>query len=172
MRTTGYFRIEIEHLLSALTPENRLACEISMTTGLRISDVLALKSSILSTDGRVSIREQKTGKRKAFRLTAEQMLRCRLFAGKVYIFENRLSANRHRTRQAVYKDLRRVRDVMRIKSVLAPHSLRKTFAIEMFEKYGSTKKVQRLLNHSNEAVTMLYIMGDELLRRKYGGVSK
>lgn len=32
------------HVLAALMPENRLAVEIAMSTGLRISDVLSIKT--------------------------------------------------------------------------------------------------------------------------------
>ena len=61
MRTDWLFKAELLHVLAALTPPNRLACEISLATGLRISDVLALTRD-QAVDGRFSIREQKTGK--------------------------------------------------------------------------------------------------------------
>ena len=53
-------RDELAHILAALTPANRLALEVSLATGLRIGDVLALKTAKLAQ--RVTVREQKTGK--------------------------------------------------------------------------------------------------------------
>ena len=49
---------EFEHLLAALMPPNRLACEVSACTGLRISDVLNLRTAKLAE--RFSVRELKT----------------------------------------------------------------------------------------------------------------
>ena len=42
MRSSWMPKGEMEHVLAALHPENRLACEISLLTGMRINDVLAL----------------------------------------------------------------------------------------------------------------------------------
>jgi len=42
MRSEWAPKGELEHILAGLSPENRLACEISLSTGLRINDVLAL----------------------------------------------------------------------------------------------------------------------------------
>ena len=61
MRSEWIEKGEMEHVLAALMPENRLACEISLATGLRINDVLSLKASDVKKQ-RFTIREQKTGK--------------------------------------------------------------------------------------------------------------
>lgn len=50
---------------------------------------------------------------------------------------------------------------------ISPHSLRKIYAVEEYEKSGGNlKKVKALLNHENEAVTILYAMANELNRKK------
>ena len=61
------------HVLAALMPENRLAVEIAMSTGLRISDVLSIKTEQirdkkgnLGGRNRITVRELKTGKTTAF----------------------------------------------------------------------------------------------------------
>lgn len=170
MRTDYIDQAELEHLLAALMPANRLALEISLATGLRISDVLNLRTDEVrnAKEGRLSIREMKTGKRRRFRLPAELQRRALALAGKVFIFENRLDWRRHRTRQAVYKDLRRAAELFRLSShlTIAPHSARKVWAVGQRRKHG-LGRVQQLLNHSSEAVTMLYAMADELTARKY-----
>ena len=50
-----------EHILSALMPPNRLALIVSLCTGLRIDDVLSLKTEQIKK-GRFTIKEMKTGK--------------------------------------------------------------------------------------------------------------
>ena len=51
MRSEWIPKGEIEHILAALMPENRLACEISLFTGLRINDVLSLKTAQVESNG-------------------------------------------------------------------------------------------------------------------------
>lgn len=156
---------EMEHILAALTAPNRLACEVSLATGLRIGDVLALKSGVLKNQ-RFTVWEKKTGKTRRVYLPRELWERCLEQAGKVYVFGGRLNGKSHRTRQAVYKDLRRAADLFRVKAHISPHSARKAFAVELYNKTGDLKRVQRLLNHADEAVTVLYAMADQVEKRK------
>jgi integrase len=150
------------HILSALMPENRLALLVSLSTGLRIDDVLHLKSEKLLQE-RFTVKEMKTGKTKRVRLPKALRVELLKRSGRFYVFENRLDPKKPRTRQAVFKDLKRACELFRVKGVnLSPHSARKIYSVEQFGRLGSVKKVQELLNHSNEAVTMLYAMSDEL----------
>lgn len=149
----------MEHILAALTPENRLACEVSLATGLRIGDVLSLKPDQVRRQ-RFTIKEQKTGKPRRVYLPlsiVEALLRQ---AGRFWVFEGRTDPKKHRTRQAVFKDLRRAAVLFRCRPNVSPHSLRKMYAVNYYHKSGSLAKVQKLLNHSSEAVTVLYAMAD------------
>lgn len=166
MRSEWVPRGEFEHILAALTPENRLACEVSLATGLRINDVLNLKPEQARRQ-RFTIREEKTGKTRTVRLPAELAKRCIACSGQHYVFECRTDGKRHRTRQAVYKDLKRVARLFRIHENVTPHSARKVYAVDEYERCGrDLKRVQRLLNHSSESVTMLYAMANIVGRRK------
>lgn len=165
MRSEWKPKGEIEHILAALTPENRLACEISLSTGLRINDVLNLKPCQVRK-GRFTVHEEKTGKSRSVRLTTDQISRAIACSGQHFVFENRLDGKRHRTRQAVFKDLKRVASAFNVKEHISPHSMRKIYAVEEYRRTGDLKRVQRLLNHSSEAVTMLYAMADVVRRRK------
>lgn len=171
MRSEYVFKNEVEHILAALMPENRLACEVSLATGLRIGDVLRLKTEDIQKE-RFSVQEQKTGKRRTVRLPVALRNRCAAFAGAVYVFTGRLDGRKPRTRQAVWKDLKRVQRLMRLDVNLTPHSMRKVFAVEEYHRSGDLKRVQKLLNHSNEAVTMIYAMADEQVKRLRGGSVK
>ena len=53
-----------------------------------------------------------------------------------------------------------------MKEQFSPHSLRKVFAVEEYLDCGDLLRVQKLLNHTSEAVTMLYAMAHVVKRRK------
>jgi integrase len=165
MRTEWLPKGEMEIILRALSAENRLACEISLATGLRINDVLALTPEKVRKQ-RFTLREEKTGKTRRIRLPAELVSRALALSGQHYIFEHRLNGRKHRTRQAVFKDLKKACANFGIKKNVAPHSLRKIYAVEEYELTGDLKKVQKLLNHSNEAVTMLYAMANSVRKKR------
>ena len=158
-------------LLTALMPPNRLALQLSLATGLRISDCLALRTDVLERTQRPTVTERKTHKRR--RVYVPTALRADLLrqAGRYYVFEGRLTETRPRTRAAVYKDLKRVARLYRLdgKAIslnIAPHSARKIYAVQDYHAHGSIERVQRLLNHSDEAVTMLYALADQLAKKK------
>lgn len=154
------------HLLAALTPENRLVLEVSLTTGLRLGDVLNLKTEHLKE--RMTVREQKTGKTRQVRLSKPLLERLIVHAGKIFVFPNRMDYKKPRTRQAVWKDLKRAARLFRIPAKLniAPHSERKIFAVGMYKRTCDIKRVKALLNHSSEAVTWVYAAADFMARRK------
>ena len=67
--TTEYLLNEqVERVLLLLTPVNRLVMRVALHTGLRISDVLSLKTEDLMRGPRWAITEQKTGKRRTIAL--------------------------------------------------------------------------------------------------------
>ena len=157
-----------EHLLAACTVQNREALRLSMDYGMRIGDVLRMPSSALSAPY-WSFREEKTGKRRRVALSEAHRRACASFAGKCYVFEHRLDVHRHRTRQAVWKDLKRIARMYRLCGI-SPHTMRKTYSVEAYRASGGDlKRVQRLLNHSDEAVTVLYALADELTLKQKGG---
>lgn len=161
---------EMQHLLAALMPANRLACEVSLATGLRIGDVLSLRPDDIKP--RPTITESKTGKSRRIYLNADLQKRLRQMAGRYWVFESRCDEHRHRSRQAVYVDLKRAAKLFRLPAalVVTPHSCRKIYAVGAYKRSGGKiAAVQRLLQHSHESVTMLYAMADALTQRKLDG---
>lgn len=158
----------LNHILFSLTELNQLACYVSLTTGLRIDDVLAIKTEQVKKGSRFTVTEKKTGKKR--RVSLGENLRTELLrvAGSVYVFEHRYDKNKHRTRQAVFKDLQKVCRFYRLPSQLqiSPHSFRKIYAVRQFKRTCTVGTVQKLLNHESEAVTLLYAMADEITARK------
>ena len=149
-------------------PANRLACEVSIATGLRIGDVLSITTEQVR-GGRWTVTESKTGKRRRVRLPVDLQRRILAQAGPIYAFSGRLDGRRHRTRQAVYKDIRRAAKAFRLQEHVSPHSLRKYYAVEQYKRTGGNlKRVQELLQHDSEAVTAIYALADALTAQRLG----
>ena len=164
MKTEYMREREVELVLSALTETNRLVMRTALHTGLRIGDVLALTPDKLKPH--FWITEQKTGKARQVGLPEPLLSDLRAHAGELWVFPGRNPAKPH-TRQAVWKDVKRAAAAFRLRQNVAPHSARKVYAVELLRKYGEIAKVKRALNHSSEAVTMIYAMADAQLEAKY-----
>lgn len=169
MTTEYLLRREMEHVLAALTPSNRLVCRVCLQTGLRVGDVVSLKTRDLK--GQFWIVESKTKKRRRVNLPRELLDQIRAQAGEVWAFPGH-KPGQHRTRQAVWADVKRAAKAFRIRQNIAPHSFRKVYAVELLRRCGDVKRVQRALNHSDCATTMIYVMAAELLETKRRGKSK
>lgn len=170
MRSGYIVREELGHVLGALMPPNRLACEISAATGLRLGDVLAMTRQQVEQGQRFTIHEQKTGKTRKVYIPKDLHARALQMAGHRFVFEGRLSGKKHRTRQAVYKDLMRAAALFRLKEHISPHTCRKVWAVNAYRNSGGDlRRVQKLLNHESEAVTVIYAMADRLAARRTGG---
>lgn len=163
MKTECMLQREVDLVLSALTPENRLVMRVALHTGLRIGDVLALKTSQLKPHFWVT--ESKTGKKRQVGLPEPLLSDLKKAAGEVWVFEGR-SPGKPRTRQAVWKDVKRAAKAFRLPANIAPHSARKVYAAELMERYGDLDKVRRALNHRSETITLIYALADQQRRAK------
>ena len=160
MKTEYLLQREVDLVLGLLTPQNRLVLRVLLHTGLRISDVLSLRTEQLKPNFWVT--EHKTGKRKQVGLPEPLLHDLLENAGKCWVFEG-ARPGRHRTRQAVWKDVKRAAAACRLTQNVAPHSCRKVYAVELLKKYGDIERVRRALNHGGLAVTMIYAMADQRL---------
>lgn len=165
LRTEYLLEREVERVLAALMPSNRLVIRVCLHTGLRIGDVLALRTEQLAS--RMWVTEAKTGKRKQIGLPGPLLDDLRANAGPVFVFPGRSDPNRHRTRQTVWKDVKRAAKAFRLPQNVAPHSFRKVYAVDLMRRYGDIERVKRALNHSSDVVTMVYALADLNLRAKY-----
>lgn len=164
MRSKAIEKTSLSVILRALMRENRLALEVSLYTGLRISDVLNIKTESLHKDKFV-VYEKKTGKRQTIRLPKKLKNELIAISGHLFVFQGRLNSRKPRTRQAVWKDLKRVAKAFRLNGGVSPHSMRKTYAVTLKEMGFSASKIQKALNHSEPCVTALYMYADELALR-------
>lgn len=150
-------------MLGLLTDENRLVMRLLLHTGIRIGDALALKPEQLKPN--FWITEQKTGKRRQIGLPEPLLADLRGNSGKYWVFPG-ADPRKHRSRQAVWKDVKRAASAARLTANAAPHSARKVYAVELLEKYGDIERVRRALNHSGLEVTLIYAMADKRLSAK------
>lgn len=154
----------IGHILYALTPENKLVCKVALETGLRIGDILSFRTADLNKQS-FTITEQKTGKKKRVRLRKALIAELLKISGENYVFEHRLDPEKHRTRQAVFADIKRASKLFRVKENISPHSLRKVYAVDLYKKTDDIKKVCEALSHDNELTTMIYALADIISRQ-------
>ena len=153
----------MDGILSMLTHENALVMRVALHTGLRVSDVLSLKTDSLKP--RFWVTEGKTGKRRQVGLPEPLLSDLKNSAGEHWVFPGK-KPEKHRSRQAVWKDVKRAAKAMRLAQNVAPHSARKVFAVELLQKYGDIERVRRALNHSSPAVTLIYALADKQLESK------
>lgn len=146
-----------------MTYDNALALRVSLETGLRIGDVLSLKPE--NIQGNIlHYTAQKTGKSGKKKIPADLMKKLLKVAGKEWIFEGR-SGEGHRTRQAVWKDVKRASKIVGVEGNMGCHSARKTYAVNLFQQNGLTE-VQKELQHDNSNTTFLYAYSDVLSNKK------
>lgn len=146
-----------------MTYENALALRVSLETGLRIGDVVSLKPDCVKGTT-LHYTAQKTGKAGKKTLSADLAKKLRRVAGKEWVFEGR-DSDKHRTRQAVWKDVKRAAQIAGVVGNMACHSARKTYAVNLFNSRGLTA-VQKELQHDNTSTTMLYAFSDMLSDKK------
>jgi len=83
-------------------------------------------------------------------------------AGSPWAFPSPTDPTKHRTRQAVWRDLKRVQRALRLPVNLGTHSARKTYAVHLMNQYGDIERVRKALNHDNATITVVYAMADIL----------
>lgn len=165
MQTEYLLKQEVDGVLRVLTPRNAIIMRVALHTGLRIGDVLALKTEQLKS--RFWIQEAKTGKARQVGLPEPLLSDVLHQAGEVWAFPGR-KPGKAQTRQAVWKDVKRAAKAFRLPQNVGPHSARKVFAVDLMDKYGDIDRVRRALNHGSVSVTLIYAMADKALMRKQG----
>ena len=163
MRTDYLIQREVDQVLDLLTPDNRLVMRVLLHTGLRIGDAMRLKPEQLKPN--FWITEMKTGKRRQVGLPEPLLSDLKEQSGKVWVFPG-ADPRRPRTRQAVWKDVKRAAAACRLTANAAPHSARKVYAVELLNRYGDIERVRRALNHGGIEVTLIYAMADKRLRAR------
>jgi len=149
-----------------MRPHNALALRVSLETGLRIDDVLGLHKNAVERSRSVVVHEKKTGKPRLVYLPRELREELLMLSGFYYVFRGLKSEQKHRTRQAVYIDMKKAAKALKMHPAhVSPHSARKTFAVKLFKKTKSLERVQKALNHENDKTTLYYAFSDKLRQK-------
>lgn len=168
MRSKYIKKSDIERLRAEVGKEAWLPLEVSLVTGLRIGDVVALKARQIARDADVYyIRyvAHKTGKAGSARLPEGLGKRLKARNGE-WLFPSPYNGTKcgHITRQAVWGRMKRAAARLGIDGAgVSPHSLRKNFAVALRHERG-LEAVREALQHSNDAVTRVYAYADTVLR--------
>lgn len=162
IRTDYLTMEELDHICAALVPQNALIVRVMLHTGLRVGDVLALRTDQIKRQ--FWITEQKTGKRRRVGLPDNMIREVLTQAGPEWAFPGRKPGT-HKTRQAVWQDIKRAAWAFRVPANAGTHSVRKTHAVEVYRK-GGIEAAMKDLNHDRPEVTMLYAMADALRSRQ------
>jgi integrase len=155
----------ISHLLERrYSKQMRFVWEIGINLALRVSDLLSIKFTDFA-DGRLIIKEGKTGKRAEIKVNPKtQMLINDIqlqHPHHVYLFQsyrNQRSINgpvRPLTRRSVSKAFELVSEELNIH--INSHSMRKTRGYHLYKKTNDIARVMIMLRHSSESTTLRYI---------------
>lgn len=149
---------EVRALRSHLTAAEWLPLWVAAETGLRIGDVVALRRASVKSDG-IHYRAQKTHKSGVAPISAA--LRRALGDRRGgWLFPSPYRAGAHLTRQAAWQRIKRAADRAGIDlDGCSPHSLRKSFAVELYREHGF-RAVQDALQHANAATSEIYAFAD------------
>ena len=141
--------------------ENILAMQTSLETGLRINDVLKIKRTDIVGNTLHYVAE-KTGKYGTKKLPKKLIDDLFSISGSVYIFSGKRNSHTHRTRQAVWSDIKKACGKLGIDPRgVSCHSARKTYSVNTLKQYGFSR-AQTELQHSRSDQTMLYVFSDIL----------
>lgn len=147
---------------------------LGINTGLRISDLLALKVSDVRGKSHIVITEQKTGKYKRFRINNDLQQHISKFTvdkdRAAYLFQSRRGTDRIHRVQA-WKILNAAAEEVGLEEI-GTHTLRKTFGYHFYKQYKDVAALQEIFNHSSPAVTMRYIgITQDIIDEKVDGFS-
>ena len=161
-----------QYLIGKANKRDYMLFVVGINIGLRCGDLLKLKvSDVMNTDKTfketVTVEEEKTSKTRTFKLntSAKESIELYLNSLKNYDFNDYLFKSRkgddHLRVDSVHKIIKTTLRELNIKGNYGTHSLRKTFSYHTYMNNSDNPRIlsvlQKLLNHSSEAVTLRYI---------------
>ena len=148
---------------------------LGINTGLRISDILALKwgnflnggGRLLKAGDQLNVVEIKTKKVKSFVINRSVAEALKLYHDSLAnvnpddpVFSSRKTDDgtlQPITRIAAWQMLNRYANMVGLNDGIGTHTLRKTFGYHLYKKGVALEYIQKMLNHSSPAVTLRYI---------------
>ncbi|MFW6071101.1 MAG: tyrosine-type recombinase/integrase, partial [Candidatus Bipolaricaulota bacterium] len=155
---------------------NKVMFQLMLNTGLRVSEVVSLRWEDLNlTSGKLMVREGKGAKDRTLWVDEGQVDELgewkerqveKLGEPPRWVFSTLREGNSGEklTIQQVWKTLRTYAKKAGIEKDISPHTLRHTFATDLYRETGKIRLVQKALGHADLSTTMIYthIVDEEL----------
>lgn len=155
---------------------------IGINVGLRAGDLLSLRWGDVLEGGKIKktvyIIEEKTNKGKDLELNKSAREAIQTFKDTIdnvdvddYIFRSR-KGNEHLQVRSLHKIINDVVNELKIKGNYGTHSLRKTFGYHRYINNVKLETLQKIFNHSTQAMTLKYIgITKEVIQDAYNSVN-
>lgn len=156
----------VKQIEKDLNPKYSLIWAIGTQIGLRVSDILNLKTDIVNKQF-VTVREQKTGKLKKFPINEKLQNKIRYYIEK---YRNQLlhcdksdwlfignREGKQLDRSVVYRNFNEIAARLGIIENIGTHTMRKTFGYHHYKQFHDVALLQVILNHSDPQITLRYI---------------
>ena len=176
-RIIDYLKKEIAEATSPIKQyqayRNYILILTGFNTAFRAEDLLQLRVSDIIA-GSISIKENKTGKMQVFDLNKDFHAELLKYVTKYnlkasdYMFMGQKKKDTYKgvTKEIIYPITRhqarficlKIKQACGITFKFGMHSLRKTFGYQYMANKGNVMTLQRMYNHTDPGVTMLYVM--------------
>jgi integrase len=139
-------------------PRDYILFLIGINTGLRVSDLVKLKTKDVKRKKSIIVREGKTKKPRTLNL-GNIYNEIQAYIGEInseWLFPSRQGEGHITTTQA-YRQLVKAAKMVDIEEGIGTHTMRKTFGYWFYKETKDIAKLQMILNHSKPEITLLYI---------------
>jgi len=142
---------------------------IGINTGLRISDILKLKVSDVRDKEFIITTEIKTGKKKKviislpLKKVLEPFIKGKDGNEYLILSQKKTSTGMEKpiTREAAYMIIKAAAKAIGFTGNVGTHTMRKTFGYHYYKKYKNLARLQKIFNHREEHITLVYIGIDQ-----------
>ena len=151
MTTRAITPAEYRKLLLHAPMHTRLALRVAWETGLRVSDILGIKTA--DVKAAMTITERKTGNQRSVTLSPSLVHALRDY-GRSMCDDNGRAIPVHRT--TVYRTIRAIAAACDMGPGVSMHSVRKSWAQRYAKEHGLTA-TQHALGHRSKITTLIYV---------------
>lgn len=135
---------------------------LGIYSGLRITDILNLRVRDVKNKSSISLRERKTGKQRIFPINPylKRALHDYIDDNDLdmdeYLVRSNRKNNKPITRDMAYKIMREAAEYFGLYNI-GTHTLRKTFGYHFYMQTKDVVTLQKIFNHSDPSITLIYI---------------
>lgn len=168
------------YLINSNRLRDWIMVSIGIFTGLRISDILQLKVKDIKNKDYLKLKQKKTKKSKKIIINNQLKSDLKEFIkGKkdneylirTTVKENGVTVNEPISPTQAYRIIKDIQYKLKIKENLGTHSLRKTYAYNLY-KENDISVVQKSLDHVSQADTLRYIgVEEEVINKATAGLN-